>query len=95
MNPPAPPKNEPISPGGEWLGKLAKTGLPVLLAFWAWPVVRGVLEGWAERGEGAELGRLILFAAVMLAPWLLKRRTERAAKPPTTGPDPAKPLEPS
>jgi hypothetical protein len=52
------------------------------------------LEGWAERGEGAGLERLLLFAAIALAPWLLKLRTQRAAKP-TTGANPAKPLEPS
>ncbi|HEX9670188.1 MAG TPA: hypothetical protein VGC93_11975 [Thermoanaerobaculia bacterium] len=94
MNTPAPPKNEPIHPGRRWVGKLATTGLPVLLALWAWPAVRGYLEGWAERGEGAGLGRLLLFAAIALAPWLLKRRTQRAAKP-TAGANPAKPLEPS
>ena len=95
MSEPVQPKNEPLHPGRQWVGKLARTGLPVLIALWAWPVVRGMLEGWAERGEGAELGRLILFAAVVLAPWLLKLRTQRAAKPTTTGANPAKPLEPS
>jgi hypothetical protein len=94
MNEPVQPKNEPLRPSGGWPGKLAKTGLPILLAVWAWPVVRGLLEGWAERGEGAGLARLLLFAAIALAPWLLKRRTQRAAKP-KTGANPAKPLEPS
>ncbi len=94
MNEPVQPKNEPIHPGRQWVGKLVRTGLPVLIAIWAWPAVRGLLEGWAERGEGAGLERLLLFAAIALAPWLLKWRTQRAAKP-TTGPNPAKPLEPS
>ena len=94
MTEPVQPKNEPIRPSGGWPGKLARTGLPVLIALWAWPVVRGMLEGWAERGEGAGLERLVLFAAIALAPWLLKLRKERAAKP-TTGPNPTKPLEPS
>ena len=94
MSDPVQPKNEPIRPGGEWVGKLAKTGLPVLLAVWAWPAVRGYLEGWAERGEGAGLERLILFAAIALGPGLLKRRKERVAKP-TTEANPAKPFEPS
>ncbi|HVF58969.1 MAG TPA: hypothetical protein VNJ70_04050 [Thermoanaerobaculia bacterium] len=94
MSTPAPPKNEPLRPGGQWAGKLAKTSLPIVLALWAWPAVRGLLEGWAEQGEGAGLGRLLLFAAVVLAPWLLKRRTQRAGKP-ATEPNPAKPLEPT